>query len=236
MQMCEIVDLFQQTFAFVCFFSVVKLLISSNPFPWNKTLLGKKHNTFSFLPGFTFHSPHWYSKDESLSEPNNWNLQGMNCSFSTKYETHHAELWIQQDTLSRCMKMKIKGRWLKGEGKKESWKWHFFTSSKIYKTILTAFITDAVQRDQINFTLMLLYNLYNSFGHPNVWGTLYFSDRLYSLVEEITFNLFSFIYGVICLWTVPDLSREKSGSNINLVSSRRNLKERAYMHQTEICV
>lgn len=117
MQMCEIADLLQQPFA-LCFFLAVKLLILSLSFPWNNILLGKKKDVFSLFPGLTLHSPHWYSKDESLREPNNWNLQGMNCSFSTKYETHHAELWVQQDTLSRYTKMKIKGHWLKGEGKK----------------------------------------------------------------------------------------------------------------------
>lgn len=56
-QMCEIADLFQQTFAFVCFFSVVKLLISSNPFPWNKALLGKKPQHFIFSPWLHFSFP-----------------------------------------------------------------------------------------------------------------------------------------------------------------------------------
>ena len=46
-----------------------------------------------------------------------------------------------------------------------------------------------MQRDQINF-ILLLYILYNSFGHQNVWGTLYYLYRLDSLEEEITFYLF----------------------------------------------
>lgn len=101
----------------LCFFLAFKLLILASPYTETIFYWGEK---YIFLLSFdlNFHRLHWYSKGWSLRELNNWNLQGADCSFSTKYETHHAELWIRQDKLSRCIKMKIKGYWLKRERKK----------------------------------------------------------------------------------------------------------------------
>lgn len=91
MQMCEIEDLLQQPFALSLFLKGCQAVDFKTPLPLKQHFIGKK-DIFSLFPGLTFHSFHWYSEDESLREPNNWNLQGTNCSFSTKYETRHAEL------------------------------------------------------------------------------------------------------------------------------------------------
>ena len=90
MQMCEFADLLQQPFALSLFLFGCQAADLKPPLPLKQHFFGKK-DIFSLFPGLTFHSPHWYSKDKSMREPNNWNLQGMSCSFSTKYETHHAE-------------------------------------------------------------------------------------------------------------------------------------------------
>lgn len=104
MQICEIADLLEQLCALTVFLFSFQAAVFSLPLYWNNILLGKKNYIFSLSFDLNFHPLHWYSKGWSLREPNNWNLQGADCSFSTKYETHHAELWIQQDTLSRCIK------------------------------------------------------------------------------------------------------------------------------------